>query len=152
MTERQDKLDRLYMNIAKEYSELSRARRLKVGACLVTKQGVTLSGYNGTPSGYDNDCEHITPDGRLVTKDEVIHAEMNCILKGAREGISLVDSTVYITHSPCKRCSAMLASVGVKRIFYWYEYGYGHNQHFDTLRNLGIEIEQLGKILEEETA
>lgn len=148
MTDKQDKLDRLYMNIAHEYSKLSHARRLQVGACLVTKQGVTLSGYNGTPSGYDNDCEYIAEGGKLVTKDEVIHAEMNCILKGAREGISLVDSTVYITHSPCKRCSAMLASAGVRKIFYWYEYDYGHNQHFDTLRELGIEIEQLGRILE----
>lgn len=148
MTDKQDKLDRLYMNIAHEYSKLSHARRLQVGACLVTKQGVTLSGYNGTPSGYDNECEHIAGGGKLVTKDEVIHAEINCILKGAREGISLVDSTVYITHSPCKRCSAMLASAGVRKIFYWYEYDYGHNQHFDTLRELGIEIEQLGRILE----
>lgn len=116
-------LDLMYMGMAKLSSKLSKARRAKVGAILVTQHGVVLQGYNGTAPGYDNNCEDIvlkTNDvvAELVTKPDVIHAELNAILKAAKEGVSTIGSTMYLTLSPCLQCSAMMKAAGVKRVVY----------------------------------
>lgn len=56
--ERQQKYDEIYMKIAKSISELSYAKRNKVGCVIVSADGQLISqGFNGTPSGYDNCCE-----------------------------------------------------------------------------------------------
>ena len=125
----QKSLDVTYMGTAILHSKLSKARRAQVGAILVTRQGVTLTGYNGTAVGRPNECEvlvktsvpeHLTDT--LVTKAEVIHAELNCIMKAAREGVSCVDATVYVTLAPCVQCAAMMLQAGVKRVVYLQQY------------------------------
>jgi dCMP deaminase len=140
--DKQLKLDKLYMKIAQEYSELSHAVRAKVGAVAVTANGILLGGYNGTPPDYENSCEiydeHLD---KLVTKDSVIHAEMNCILKGAREGVSLVNATIYTTLSPCERCSAMLHAVGIRRLVY--RDLYTNDKSLTKLKTYGMIIEKL---------
>lgn len=124
--------DNLYMKIAEAYSLESHAVRAKVGACLVTPRGVVLGGYNGTPSGTENQCE-LQDYGQsywegdkwisvLVTKPEVIHAETNAVLKAAKEGVSTTGSSVYVTHAPCIRCAAMLINAGISRLVYKNEY------------------------------
>jgi dCMP deaminase len=126
----QKSLDETYMGTAILHSKLSKARRAQVGAILVTKQGVTLSGYNGTAVGRPNECEeHFTMidnfGERFIeskTKPEVIHAELNCIMKAAREGVSCVDATVYVTLAPCVQCAAMMLQAGVKRVVYLQQY------------------------------
>lgn len=120
---KQSELDDVYMGTAILHSRLSKAKRAQVGAVLVTSHGVTLTGYNGTPSGLPNECENEELDTygrvkRLTTKPEVIHAELNCIMKAAREGVSCIGATVYVTLSPCVQCSAMLIQAGVKRVVY----------------------------------
>ena len=122
---KQSELDDVYMGTAILHSRLSKAKRAQVGAVLVTNHGVTLTGYNGTPSGLPNECETIIKTSvpehlsdMLVTKPEVIHAELNCIMKAAREGVSCIGATVYVTLSPCVQCSAMLVQAGVKRVVY----------------------------------
>ena len=119
----QKALDETYMGTAMLHARLSKAIRAQVGAVLVTSQGVTLTGYNGTPRGLSNDCEysyHMLKDEHptLITKPEVIHAELNCILKAAREGVSCIDATMYVTLSPCVPCAAMMIQAGVKRLVY----------------------------------
>lgn len=122
---KQSELDDVYMGTAILHSRLSKAKRAQVGAVLVTSHGVTLTGFNGTPTGLPNECETIIKTSvpehlsdMLVTKPEVIHAELNCIMKAAREGVSCIGATVYVTLSPCVQCSAMLIQAGVKRVVY----------------------------------
>lgn len=114
----QSDLDNCYMQTAISHAILSKANRKKVGACLVTQSGVIIPGYNGKPSGTDNSCE----DSDNVTLPEVIHAELNCILKAAKEGVSVIGSTLYTTLSPCRSCSAMILQAGVKRVVYQENY------------------------------
>jgi dCMP deaminase len=119
--------DELYMGLALQYAKFSKAKRKKVGACLVTSNGVVLGGFNGTPSGTDNNCEVLKPQyfpnpPALETKPEVIHAELNCILKGAKEGVSVKDSVMYISLSPCVPCASMLKQAGIKRVVYKEQY------------------------------
>lgn len=121
--------DEMYMGVAILHSRLSKAKRAQVGACLVTDNGTILGGVNGTPRGMDNTCEIVIKTSvpehlsdMLVTKPEVIHAELQTILKAAREGVSCIGATVYVTLSPCVQCSAMLIQAGVKRVVYKQQY------------------------------
>ena len=131
---KQEEIDSVYMGTALLHARLSKAKRAKVGAVLVTKSGVTLTGYNGTPSGWDNVCE----DHQNKTKPEVIHAELNCVLKAAKEGISVVDSVVYVTLSPCVPCAAMLAQAGIKELVY--QEVYRDTLGLDLLERYGIVV------------
>jgi dCMP deaminase len=140
----QKELDSVYMQTALTHAMLSKAVRAQVGAVLVTSHGVTLTGYNGTAKGRDNCCEEELIDKdwfvTRVTKPEVIHAELNCILKAAREGVSCVDSTVYVTLAPCVQCSAMMVQAGVKRIVY--KTPYRDASGLDLLEGSGVRIQQ----------
>lgn len=51
------KYQQAHMRAAHLYSDLSTARRLKVGAIIVKDDRIISIGYNGMPSGWDNDCE-----------------------------------------------------------------------------------------------
>lgn len=141
----QKQLDETYMGTAMLHARLSKAKRAQVGAVLVTSQGVTLTGYNGTPAGLSNECEiHIQPkehwmQGEMVTKPEVIHAELNCILKAAREGVSCIDATMYVTLSPCVPCAAMMIQAGVKRLVY--KDTYRIQDGTDLLQRAGLVVE-----------
>lgn len=139
----QKKLDAMFLNVAKEVSSLSKCVRAKVGALLVKDKNIISFGYNGTPVGTCNDCEtkmYVSSDSgawldqelitstwpyedgkgryKLVTKDEVIHAESNAILKAAKMGVSTQGTTMYCTLSPCKDCSKLILQAGVERVVY----------------------------------
>jgi len=77
-----------YMKTAEVFAECSTATRLHVGAIIVKDERIISIGYNGTPSGWDNNCEDIkvNNDGDYVTvtKPEVLHAETNAIAKLAK--------------------------------------------------------------------
>ena len=111
--EKQQKLDKTFINIAKEIGSLSHCTRTKVGAVLVKDGNVISFGYNGTPAGMDNGCEE-----NNVTKDEVIHAEMNAILKAAKSGNAVDGSTLYLSLSPCQNCCKLIIQSGIKRVVY----------------------------------
>jgi len=129
----------LYMAFAKRVSLMSHCQRLKVGAVLARPGGLVVSyGYNGTATGRDNCCEEYsdTTDS-LVTKPEVIHAEMNAIMKAAKEGRSTKDAWMFITHAPCVECSKLVAAAGITTVVFLEEY-----------RNLaGIRLLQAHKIM-----
>lgn len=145
------KLDKTYMKVAESFAENSRAVRMKVGACLVTKNGVILSGYNGTPNGFDNNCEYetftefgldgsILKEKTLVTKPEVVHAEINCISKAAREGVSVMGSTLYVTLSPCVECAKILIQSGVTQVVY--KQMYRDSSGIELLKKANVEVNQ----------
>ena len=141
-----DESDGLYMGVAFNFSRFSKAKRKQVGACLVTKTGVILGGINGTPKGTCNVCENEkidmeTGDIELVTKPEVIHAELNCILKAAKEGVSCVDSVIYVTLSPCMPCAAMLIQAGVREVYY--HEPYRDLTPVDYLMHNGVIVKQI---------
>jgi dCMP deaminase len=136
-------LDLNYLKIAKIRSELSRAKRLKVGAVLVKGDSIISMGWNGTPSGSDNNCE-IEIDGKLVTKPEVLHAETNCISRVAKSTISSEGSTLYCTHSCCIDCAKLIYQSGVVRFVYLDDYRSDDGILF--LRDRGVVVEKFEKI------
>lgn len=113
----QTQLDKTYLQMANLWGQLSKAKRKKVG-CLIVRDGHIISdGYNGTPSGYDNNCEYETRFG-YETKPEVLHAESNALMKLAKSTISSDNSTVYLTMSPCFDCAKLIIQAGVRRVVY----------------------------------
>ena len=136
--------DGLYMGIAVLYSRLSKAKRKQVGACLVTEHGVVLGGVNGQHVGGSNECEYVGGvNGELVTKNSTIHAELNCVLRAAKEGVSCFNATIYTTLSPCVPCSAMLINAGIKRLVYGELYR--DQSGVKLLRDSGVEIEKFNE-------
>jgi dCMP deaminase len=140
---KQDKLDRLFLNIAKEISTLSHCVRAKVGSILVKDGNIISMGYNGMPSGMDNCCEETLENSNLVTRSEVLHAESNALLKAAKMGLSTESTTMYCTLSPCKDCSKLIMQSGVKRVVYL-ELFSRDNGSVDFLKQF-ISVEQYGE-------
>ncbi|MFT3884626.1 MAG: dCMP deaminase family protein [Flavobacteriales bacterium] len=111
---KQERYDRAYMRMATEWAALSHCIRKKVGA-LIVKEGMIVSdGYNGTPTGFPNDCE----DQNGLTHWYVLHAEANAIMKVARSTNDARGATLYLTHSPCKECSKLILQAGIRRLVY----------------------------------
>jgi dCMP deaminase len=145
--EKLKKLDKVYMNIATEISGLSHCKRSQVGAIIVKDGNIISMGYNGTPKGFDNCCEDtvfaLNGEISLVTKKEVLHAEMNAVLKAARTGNPVEGSTLYITLAPCIDCSKYLLQSGIKRVVYLEDYrdnsGVELLKHYIKVEKHGIE-------------
>ena len=55
---------------------------------------------------------------RLVTKDEVLHAESNAIAKVSGSNESSDGATLFITTAPCIHCAKMIFQSGIKNVFY----------------------------------
>jgi dCMP deaminase len=117
-----------YMETAYAFAECSTARRLKVGCIIVKDERIISIGYNGTPSGWDNNCESeiystsVGDDPRLVTKPQVLHAESNAIAKLARCTESGEGATIVCTHAPCMECAKLILQSGIIRVIYSEDY------------------------------
>ncbi|WP_313374082.1 dCMP deaminase family protein [Chishuiella sp.] len=116
--EKQLRYDKAYLRMAYEWANLSYCQRKKVGAIIVKNRMIISDGYNGSPSGFDNNCE----DDEGNTQWYVLHAEANAILKCATSTQSAEGATLYITLSPCKDCSKLILQAGIKRIVYIEQY------------------------------
>ena len=78
---------------------------------------------------------------RLVTKDEVLHAESNAIGKLARSSESGDGATMYITHAPCFDCAKMIHVAGINKVFY--RVPYRSTDGIDFLKKCKIEVEKI---------
>ena len=111
-----------FMDTAERFAELSSAKRLKVGSVVVKDNRIISIGYNGMPAGWTNECEEvvhrIAQEPILKTKDEVIHAEANAILKLARDGESGNGADLFCTHAPCINCAKLIYGAGIKKVYY----------------------------------
>ena len=135
--DKQQLLDRRYMRMARIWAENSYCKRRQVGALLVKDQMIISDGFNGTPSGFENNCE----DEDNVSKPYVLHAEANAITKVARSTQTCENATLYITLSPCKECSKLILQAGIKKLVYVDHYKDDDGIKF--LKNHGIEILQV---------
>jgi len=137
MSDKKTRYDKAYMKMAGEWAKLSHCKRKQVGALIVKDRMIISDGYNGTPTGYDNECE--TPENK--TKWHVLHAEANAILKVARSTQSCDNATLYVTLSPCKECSKLIHQSGIKRVVFGRKYS--DSEGVDFLKEAGVEVEFL---------
>jgi dCMP deaminase len=165
------KIIKAHMQVAETYARLSTARRLQVGAIVVKDDRIISIGYNGMPSGWDNNCEDkvwdagaggwLDPEeieakypyeswneeaGRnvrygLKTKPEVLHAEANAIAKVARSPESSEGAVIFITHAPCIECAKLVFQSGIKQVFY--RDNYRSTAGTDFLKQAGVIVNKL---------
>jgi dCMP deaminase len=140
--------DRNFINIAHEIASASKCVSKQVGAVIVKNGRILSTGYNGTPAGYTNCCEHwngeYTKDHHNWSKTYEIHAEMNAIIWAAREGISIDGATIYVTLEPCSECSKNLIASGIKRIVYDRAYEHTNSDVVSKfIKDNGVIIEQI---------
>ena len=133
------------MKTAHTFAELSSARRLKVGAIVVKEDRIISIGYNGMPAGWDNNCEDETryEDGGVIlkTKPEVLHAEMNSLMKLAKSSSSGDQASIFVTHAPCLDCAKGIYQAGIKEVFYGEDYR--TNDGIIFLKKCGIAVEKV---------
>lgn len=132
--------DRAYLKMAVEWGKLSHCKRKQVGALIVKDRMIISDGYNGTPTGFENECE----DDDHFTKWYVLHAEANAILKVAASTQSCKDATLYITLSPCKECSKLIHQAGIKRVVYLKAYKDDSGLQF--LKKAGVQLEHIAEL------
>jgi len=135
--DKQNKVDRLYLKMAKVWAENSHCKRSQVGCLIVNNRQIISDGYNGTPSGFSNNCE----DCDNNTLPTVLHAEANAITKIAKSTNSAEGSTLYVTLSPCFDCAKLIIQAGIKRIVY--SEVYRKTDSFKLFEEAGIEIKQM---------
>lgn len=140
LSAKQARYDRAYLRLAIEWSKLSHCKRKQVGAIIVKDATIIADGYNGTPTGFENNCEDENGD----TKWYVLHAEANAILKVARTTNQAAGATLYLTHSPCKDCSKLILQAGIKRVVYLDAYKDVSGLEF--LEKAGLELTRINEV------
>lgn len=143
MSEKQRRMDELFLDIAERISKESHAKKLKVGSVLVRGDNIISMGWNGMPAGMDNNCEYVLADGTMKTRPEVSHGESNCLMKLAATGIGSSDgATLYNTHPPCPSCAKLIKQGKVARFVYRYPY---KEDGLAMLRAFGVAYEHIPK-------
>jgi dCMP deaminase len=121
--------DQYWMQIASDSKSRSTCLRRHVGAVLVKNNQILSMGYNGAPSKTSH-CEETgclrqtlnIPSGERAEICRAVHAEQNAIIQAAKNGVSIDNSVLYVTTSPCNICAKMLINAGVKEIVYLERY------------------------------
>lgn len=134
-SKKQIQLDEAYLKMAIIFSNMSYCKRKKVGCLIVKNKHIISDGYNGTPSGFENNCE-CKKTGE--TKDIVLHAEANALMKLTKTSYNAEDATMYVTLSPCINCAKLILQSGIIRLVY-------NKQHsctkgIDLLKKAGVFI------------
>ena len=138
-----------YMDVAERFAQLSHAQRAKVGAIIVKDDRIISIGYNGMPSGWDNECETEQKTGntgygrKLVTKPEVLHAETNAIAKLAQSNESSTDATLFCTHEPCIECAKLIHQSGIRNVIFKRSYDAAKGTGRGFLEQSGCVVEKL---------
>ena len=121
--------DEYFMEMAHLVAKRSTCLRRNVGAILVKDKHILSTGYNGAPKGLKH-CSEVgclrkelgIPSGERHEICRGLHAEQNAIIQAAVFGISIKNSVLYCTNTPCVVCAKMLINAGVKEIVYSGEY------------------------------
>jgi dCMP deaminase len=132
-----------FLNRAEVVSEMSTCIRRRIGAVIISKDGVELSsGYVGSPrttahcidTGICIRRELNIPPGERYELCRSVHAEQNAIINAARMGISVVDAEMYISsernreaydasrgeqdkiYGPCMICKKLILNAGITKV------------------------------------
>jgi dCMP deaminase len=134
------KTDLIYLKMSEMWATNSHCKRTQVGCLVVKNKSIISDGYNGSPSGFPNQCE----DENNVTLPYVLHAETNAITKLAKSTNSSDGATIYVTLSPCFECSKLIIQAGIKRVVF--KELYRKTDSIKFLHEAGIEIVRIKEI------
>ncbi len=129
-----------FMNIATEVATRSTCDRKHVGAVIVRNKNILSTGYNGSIKGlpHCDEVGHEMVDGHCI---RTTHAEANAIVQAAKNGVSIDNSEIFVTASPCYNCFKLIANSGIKVIYY--RELYRDQRITDRAKEVGIELVSL---------
>jgi dCMP deaminase len=140
--------DDYFMGIAKVVASRSNCVKRKVAAVIVKDKRVISTGYNGTPRGTRNcseggcpRCNSFAESGKNLEECLCSHGEENAIVQASYHGISIKDSIVYTTFSPCLLCTKMIINAGIKEVVYNVDYPLAE-MPMRLLRDAGVKVRQ----------
>ena len=144
--------DPYFMGIAKVVALRSNCIKRKVAAVIVKDQRIISTGYNGTPRGVKNcseggcpRCNNIDASGKGLEECLCSHAEENAIVQAAYHGVSIKDSVLYTTFSPCLMCTKMIINAGIKEVVYNMDYSLTETA-FRLLQETGVNLRKLSVV------
>ena len=106
-----------FLNIAEQVKQKSKDQSTQIGAVIVGEDKEVLStGYNSFPRGLDDSLPERQERPEKYFWME--HAERNAIYNAARIGVSLKNSTIYLTSGlPCMDCARVIVNSGIKTVY-----------------------------------
>lgn len=147
MTEKPS-FDDIYMQLAETIALRSHCVKAQVGAVLAKDTRIISLGYNGPPAGTHN-CDEEWPETGCARDRKgscylALHAETNAILYAQRNKVTVEDSTLYVTLSPCLSCARIILTTGIKRVVYSKSYaeykGMEVDEGVEFLKKFGVEV------------
>jgi len=130
-----------YRQLLPPLKKLAKVPQAKLGgvACFFVKNDAIISsGINYNPTGEP--MEQMI-DGKLVSRPEVVHAEITAIRAAADNNIDLTGATLLISMSPCIKCAREIAKTGINELKYIYEWW--DKAALDILHQAGVNTEQI---------
>lgn len=141
--------DEYFMGIAKVVALRGNCIKRKIAAVVVKDKRIISTGYNGTPRGVTNcneggcpRCNHFGASGEKLDECLCSHAEENAIVQAAYHGVSIKDSTLYTTYSPCLICTKMIINSGIAEVVYDKAYAIAEVP-LRLLNEAGVTVRQL---------
>lgn len=103
--------------------------------------GFSHSDCKSIPGDFSEIAEGLTPGERMFFCDS-LHSERVAISRAADLGISLHESTLYVTKYPCRSCTQSVIAAGVRAIVF--ERGsYGLLETADLVAENSIELKRV---------
>lgn len=135
--------DREMISLAISEGEKSADWWRQIGSVLVFDAKVALSAHiRYFPSDLALDIFG-TPRSNLDAGERPdvyisMHSEADIIAQAASKGISLKDSSLYVSTFPCINCAFLIARAGIGKVYY--SQGYSRLDADDVLRHAGVEV------------
>ena len=141
-----NKKDERFISIAREVSNLSDYKKVKIGAVIVLKREIISVGYNKHKSHPIMKVFNKKYRG-FNTKESNIHAEMNALMKCT--AIPINGATISISRAfkdgsigncfPCPACQRRIITAGIKKIVYT-DYDGIYEMKIRRLENARLQI------------
>jgi len=150
--------DEYFIKLVDEVAQRATCDRGKSGCIIVKDKRILCSGYVGSPPGFKH-CDEVGHLLKTVKDDNgterqhcmrTIHAEQNAICQAAKYGLSLDGTTLYCTMEPCRVCTMLIISVGVKRVVAKKRY-HAASDSRELFSHAGIELVVMHDEIEEYT-
>jgi dCMP deaminase len=106
-----------FLGMAEVVKLKSKDQSTQIGAVVVGEgRNVLSTGYNSFPRGLDDSLQE--RQERPEKYFWIEHAERNAIYNAALEGVSLKNSTIYLTSGlPCMDCARGIVNSGIKIVW-----------------------------------
>lgn len=138
------KFDLEFMGLANAEARKSPDWWRQVGAVIVKSGTVLLAGHNRPNSsdvyelGTMGDPRSNFDAGVSYDLTTAEHGEAHIIGVAARKGLALEGAYIYVTTFPCPTCAKLIATAGIKKVYY--TDGYSLVDAESVLHDAGVEI------------